>query len=85
MDSALGLSLFGGTGKVISESTGRSSKVSPSGWTIDYFWYAESGISILFGLGYINYNPVEDWIQNYHDFDGTTDWTWGLFNIGYMF
>ena len=39
-------------------------------------------ISILFGIGLINYNPEEDWICNYEDFAGTTGWNWGLFNIG---
>ena len=57
----------------------------PSGWTIDYVWYSESGISILFGLGFIKYNAEEEWIRNYEDFAGSTDWSWGLFNIGYMF
>jgi hypothetical protein len=85
LDDSLGISLFAGTGKATDQSSGMSSKLKPSGWTIDYVWYSESGISILFGLGFIKYNAEEEWIRNYEDFAGPTDWSWGLFNIGYMF
>jgi hypothetical protein len=79
-----GLSLFSGSGKATSQS-GAISKIKPSGVTIDYVWYLENGISILFGLGLINYNAEEEWIRNYEHFYGSTDWSWGLLNIGYMF
>ena len=79
-----GLSLFSGSGKATSQS-GATSKIKPSGGTIDYVWYLENGISLLFGLGLVNYNAEEEWIRNYDHFNGSTDWSWGLFNIGYMF
>ena len=33
----------------------------------------------------VNYNAEEDWTQYWEAFDGPSDWSWGLFNIGYMF
>ena len=53
--------------------------------TIDYVWYWENGISLLLGYGFVNYNAEEDWTQKWETFDGPSDWSWGLFNIGYMF
>jgi hypothetical protein len=79
-----GMSLFSSSGKITSQS-GATSKIKPSGWTIDYVWYWQNGFSILFGLGLGNYNAEEEWIRNYEDFARPTDWSWGLFNIGYMF
>ena len=79
-----GLSLFSSSGKMTTIS-GRSSKIKPSGGTIDYVWYWENGISLLFGLGFANYNAEEDWTNNWENFEGTPLFGWGLLNIGYMF
>ena len=62
-----------------------SSKIKPSGMTIDYVWYWENGFSLLLGLGIVNVNADEKWTQNWADFHGTSEWSWGLLNIGYMF
>ena len=65
--------------------SGRSSKIKPSGGSIDYVWYWENGISLLFGLGYASYNAEEDWSNNWENFEETSLFSWGLLNIGYMF
>ena len=85
MVDSWGLSLFSASGKLTGQTYGRSSKIKPSGMTIDYVWYWENGISLLLGYGFVNYNAEEDWTQNWETFDGPSDWSWGLFNIGYMF
>ncbi len=85
MVDSWGLSLFSATGKLTGQTYGRSSKIKPSGMTIDYVWYWENGISLLLGYGFVHYNAEEDWTQNWETFDGPSDWNWGLFNIGYMF
>jgi len=79
-----GLSLFSSSGKITSRPPGRSSKIKPSGGTIDYVWYWENGISLLFGLGFANYNAEEDWTNNWENL-GRSLFGWGLLNIGYMF
>jgi hypothetical protein len=85
MVDSWGLSLFSASGKLTGQTYGRSSKIKPSGMTIDYVWYWENGISLLFGLGYTAYNAEEDWSNNWENFEETSLFSWGLLNIGYMF
>ncbi len=84
-EDAPGFSLFRSSGKMTTIS-GRSSKIKPSGGTIDYVWYSVDGFSLLFGLGYAGYNAEEDWTNNWGNFEEKTYFfSWGLLNIGYMF
>ena len=80
-----GLSIFSSSGKITSQS-GATSKIKPSGGTIDYVWYSVDGFSLLFGLGYAGYNAEEDWTNNWGNFEEKTYFfSWGLINIGFMF
>ncbi len=79
-----GISLFSGSGEATRQPSGLSTKINPIGMTLDYVWYLESGISLLLGGGLMKNNAEEDWTQ-WEDFEGTTVFSWGLLNIGYMF
>ena len=85
LEDTFGFSYFQGSGTVKDESSGFSSKINPSGYTFDYVLYWPNGYSILFGIGLISYDPEENWFKRYDHFIRETSWTWGLFNIGYMF
>ena len=85
LEDAPGLSLFSSSGKMTTIS-GRSSKIKPSGGTIDYVWYFSHELSLLLSLGYFGYNAEEDWTNNWGNFEEKTYfYSWGLINIGFMF